>query len=105
MGTKYNGLNEEEWVWGRVGIRWVRHGQSLEGPRPSALLQQNTGSGHGSRAGVPGEPFLVVPGKLLHLAGIFFPDLQMGCHSASAWDYCEHETKPQEERIRGAGIK
>lgn len=23
MGTKYNGLNEEEWVWGKVGIRWV----------------------------------------------------------------------------------
>ena len=23
MCTKYNGLNEEEWVWGKVGIRWV----------------------------------------------------------------------------------
>ena len=59
----------------------------------------------GSRAGVPGEPFRVVPGKLLHLAGLFSPDLQMGCYSASPWGYCEHETKPQEERMGEPGVK
>lgn len=58
-----------------------------------------------SGAGVPGEPFLAVPGKLLHLSGLFFPDLQMGCHSASPWGYCEHEAKPQEERIGEPGVK
>ena len=49
MGTKYNGLNEEEWVWGRVGIRWVsfRAGELARFPgacRVGTLSGVSTGS-------------------------------------------------------------
>ena len=87
-----------------MGQTWVKLGGSHV---PPLCFERTRAVGMcvGSRAGVPGEPSLVVPGQLPHLTGLSFPDLQMGCHSASPWDYCEHEAEPQEERIGEPGVE